>query len=88
MKFEIFYQSVRNACTLSIKTNRYIISFGYHQDILLYKQNNKTESYCSYNPKNYNYHGVINPFIEDMSNRKNQFTPKRIFVLQMKYVSQ
>ncbi|BFU21936.1 trichohyalin, putative [Entamoeba histolytica] len=55
----------------------FAFGFGYFCDIRVYKENNKTKSYC--NQRSFEYKGVRNALCG-----KYNFTPKRIIVIEMK----
>ena len=61
------------------ETNGLVI-FG--AQIVLYKNNSKEKSWCTYNPNVIDYHDIIHPFT-GKSDQENPFTSKRIIVIQM-----
>ena len=50
-------------------------------DVVIYKENRKSQSYCNKQEK-FDYHGIENALIGNMY--PNRFTPKRIIVIQMR----
>ncbi|EMS14592.1 hypothetical protein KM1_154900 [Entamoeba histolytica HM-3:IMSS] len=53
--------------------------YGYGHDIFVYKENNKTESYCK---QSYEYKGISNPLCGKQY--PEHFTPQRIIIIEMK----
>ena len=67
---------------LSEKSNiNYLIRLG---DIVLRKENYKNESYCYQFEDNFDYHGIEKALCGKILNNDENFTPKRILVIQMK----
>ncbi|GAB1223301.1 hypothetical protein ENUP19_0141G0002 [Entamoeba nuttalli] len=79
IKFDI--EIPQNAFCLFNQSDDRLFEFGYgYSDILVYKENNKTYSYC--NQYSFSYEGVSNALCG--KEWPNYFTPKRIIVIQMK----
>ncbi|BFU25837.1 trichohyalin, putative [Entamoeba histolytica] len=74
MKFDI--KQPRYAFYLYNQSDDYLFEFGL-DDIFVYKENNKTESSCYQNC--FEYKGISNALCG-----KQDFTPKRIIVIEMK----
>ncbi|BFU26481.1 trichohyalin, putative [Entamoeba histolytica] len=65
---------------LGIQADNYLFAFGSGADIIVYKENNKTESHCSQH--SFSYEGITNALCGKQF--PNLFTPKRIIVIEMK----
>ena len=65
------------------KSHKYnLISLG---DIFLKKENEKNRSWCSQNENRFNYHGIEKALCgKTKYPGDDNFTPKRILVIQMK----
>ncbi|BFU19348.1 trichohyalin, putative [Entamoeba histolytica] len=61
------------------QSDDYLFSFGW-SDIFVYKENDKTLSYCKQN--SFEYKGISNALCGKQ--HPNRFTPKRIIVIEMK----
>ncbi|GAB1221000.1 hypothetical protein ENUP19_0062G0002 [Entamoeba nuttalli] len=78
-KFDI--EIPQNAFYLFNQSDDNLFSFGYGLfDLVVYKENDKTKSYC--NQRSFSYEGVSNALCGKQ--HPNNFTPKRIIVIQMK----
>ncbi|BFU24563.1 trichohyalin, putative [Entamoeba histolytica] len=75
MKFDIIFQE--DAFGLCSQSDDCLFGFGYYGDIVVYKENNKTESWCE--QYSFEYKGISNALCG-----KHNFTPKRIIVIEMK----
>ncbi|BFU20721.1 hypothetical protein, conserved [Entamoeba histolytica] len=62
------------------QTDDYLFSFGNGWDIVVYKENYKTQSYCEQNC--FEYEGISNALCGKQI--PECFTPKRIIVIEMK----
>ncbi|BFU19403.1 predicted protein [Entamoeba histolytica] len=77
-KFDIIQPEC--AFYLYTQSDDYLFSFG-GSDIVVYKQNNKTESHCK--QSSFEYEGISNALC-GKEWFTNSFTPKRIIVIEMK----
>ncbi|BFU26698.1 predicted protein [Entamoeba histolytica] len=78
MKFDI--KEPQHAFGLFNQSDNCLFQFGYCGDIFVYKENNKTESYCIQD--SFEYEGISNALCGN--EWPNHFTPKRIIVIEMK----
>ncbi|BFU22429.1 predicted protein [Entamoeba histolytica] len=80
MKFDIIQP--QNAFCLFNQSHDILFKFGFgYGDILVYKENNKTYSYCKQH--SFKYKGIKNALCGNKW-LTNYFTPKRIIVIEMK----
>ncbi|BFU26226.1 trichohyalin, putative [Entamoeba histolytica] len=78
MKFD--NEEPKYAFKIYNQTDNQLFSFGNGWDIVVYKANNKTKSYCEQN--SFEYNGIENTLCgKEIPER---FTPKRIIVIEMK----
>ncbi|BFU18087.1 trichohyalin, putative [Entamoeba histolytica] len=75
MKFDIIQP--QSAFCLFNQSNDCLFAFGYYDDIVVFKENDKTRSYCK--QRSFDYKGIRNALCG-----KELFTPKRIMVIEMK----
>ncbi|BFU24568.1 trichohyalin, putative [Entamoeba histolytica] len=78
MKFDIKEQQY--AFRLHNQYDDCLFSFGLSGDILVYKENNKTKSWCYH--RSFDYKRISNALCGKQY--PNRFTPKRIIVIEMK----
>ncbi|GAB1221374.1 hypothetical protein ENUP19_0080G0011 [Entamoeba nuttalli] len=78
MKFDI--KQPQSAFYLYNQSDNCLFGFGYFGDILVYKENYKTKSYCQQD--SFEYEGVSNALCGN--EWPKCFTPKRIIVIEMK----
>ncbi|BFU21942.1 trichohyalin, putative [Entamoeba histolytica] len=79
IKFDI--EIPQNAFCLFNQSDDRLFEFGHgYSDILVCKENNKTQSYC--NQYSFEYEGISNALCGKQ--HPNHFTPKRIIVIEMK----
>ena len=79
IKFEIKHLNYGGICFCEKSSDR-LIDLG---NIVLKKQNWKKESFCFQHESNFDYHGFGNA-LSGKTGYYNNFTPKRILVIQMK----
>ncbi|BFU21701.1 trichohyalin, putative [Entamoeba histolytica] len=77
MKFDI--KKPQYAFYLNNQSSDWLFQFGYFGDIVVYKENNKTRSYC--NQHSFEYKGISNALCGKQL--PERFTPKRIIVIEM-----
>ena len=84
-KFEIQSSNSQYAFYLDTKSSGALFRFGGGHDMMIYKQNSKSSSFCYQHNSYYDFHGITKAFHPDLTegNWKN-FTPKRFIVIQMK----
>nr|BAN39393.1 hypothetical protein [Entamoeba histolytica] len=78
MKFDI--KEPRCAFYLNSQTDDCLFEFGFGHDICVFKENNKTQSYCY--QRSFEYNGISNALCGKQL--PERFTQKRIMVIEMK----